>query len=133
MYQPLAIAVFTGLAVPMPLVLSVIPVPDARLMGGVGARSNPRIAGIRGTADRGAGTMRILLIEDDLEAAAYLVKGLTETSHVVDHAGDGEQGLRLALAGHYDVVVVDRMLPGLDGLSVVRTRRAEGQDTPHCC
>jgi two-component system OmpR family response regulator len=76
------------------------------------------------------GTMRILLIEDDLEAAAYLVRGLTESGHVVEHAGDGEEGLRLALAGHHDVLVVDRMLPGRDGLSVVRVLRAGGRDTP---
>jgi two-component system, OmpR family, response regulator len=74
--------------------------------------------------------MRILLIEDDIEAAAYLMKGLTESGHVVDHAGDGEEGLRLALAGHHDVLVVDRMLPGRDGLSVVRMLRAGGRDTP---
>lgn len=74
--------------------------------------------------------MRILLIEDDREAAAYLAKGLTESGHVIDHAADGEDGLHLALTGQYDVLVVDRMLPGRDGLAVVRMLRADGRDTP---
>lgn len=74
--------------------------------------------------------MRILLIEDDREAAAYLAKGLGESGHVVDHAADGEDGLHLALTGQYDVLVVDRMLPGRDGLAVVRMLRADGRDTP---
>ncbi len=74
--------------------------------------------------------MRILLIEDDREAAAYLVKGLGESGHVVDHAADGEDGLHLALTGDYDVLVLDRMLPGRDGLAVVRMLRADGRDTP---
>ncbi len=56
-------------------------------------------------------TMRILLIEDDRQAAHYLVKGLHECGHVVDHAGDGEDGLHLALTGRYDVIVADRLLP----------------------
>lgn len=74
--------------------------------------------------------MRILLIEDDRQAAAYLVKGLTETGHVVDHAANGEDGLHLALTGHYEALIVDRMLPKRDGLTVVRMLRADGRDTP---
>jgi two-component system, OmpR family, response regulator len=74
--------------------------------------------------------MHILLIEDDSQAAAYLVKGLTESGHVVDHAADGEDGLHLALTGHYDALIVDRMLPKRDGLAVVRMLRAGGWDTP---
>ena len=68
--------------------------------------------------------MRILAIEDDAAAAGYLVKGLSESGHVVDHAGDGETGLGMALSAPYDVLIVDRMLPGLDGLSLVQRIRA---------
>jgi len=74
--------------------------------------------------------MRILVIEDDLEAAAYLVRGLRESGHIVDHAGDGEEGLLLGLSSPYDVMIVDRMLPKRDGLSVVTTLRSEGVATP---
>ncbi len=74
--------------------------------------------------------MHILLIEDDSEAAAYLVTGLTESGHVVDHAADGEDGLHMALSGNYDVLIVDRMLPKRDGLSIIRMLRADGRNTP---
>lgn len=74
--------------------------------------------------------MRILLIEDDREAAAYLVKALKEAGHVADHAADGEDGWHLAETGGYDVLVVDRMLPKRDGLSIVEGLRRDGRDTP---
>lgn len=74
--------------------------------------------------------MRILLIEDDKETVRYLVKALAESGHAADSAEDGEQGLAQARESHYDVLVVDRMLPERDGLSVVRTLRAEGIRTP---
>lgn len=74
--------------------------------------------------------MRLLLIEDDRDAADYLRKAFREAGHVVDHAGDGEEGLALALDGHYDVLVVDRMLPRRDGLSVVSELRQRGEATP---
>ena len=74
--------------------------------------------------------MHILLIEDDVLAAEYLVKGLGECGHVVDHAADGKIGLNLALNGHYDVIVVDRMLPERDGLSIIRMLRADHNPTP---
>ena len=74
--------------------------------------------------------MRILLIEDDPETSRFVRKGLGEAGHVVDHAGDGRQGLLLALDADHDALVVDRMLPGLDGLSIVRSLRAAGRDTP---
>lgn len=74
--------------------------------------------------------MHILLIEDDREAAAYLGKGLVESGHIVDHAPDGEDGLHMAVTVRYDVMVVDRMLPGRDGLSVIRMLRAGGDATP---
>jgi two-component system OmpR family response regulator len=74
--------------------------------------------------------MRILLIEDDKEAAAYLMKALREAGHVPDHAADGEAGADLAGNGSYDVLVVDRMLPKRDGLSIIEDLRGHGDDTP---
>ncbi|WP_029009808.1 response regulator transcription factor [Azospirillum halopraeferens] len=74
--------------------------------------------------------MKVLVIEDDARAAAYLAKGLKEAGHVVDVANDGKEGLFLAGAEHYDVLIVDRMLPGRDGLSLVEILRATGNDTP---
>jgi two-component system OmpR family response regulator len=74
--------------------------------------------------------MRILVIEDDPGVAGFVVGGLRESGHTVDHASNGQDGLEQASAGSYDVLVVDRMLPGLDGLSILRTLRAAGDDTP---
>src|SRR5262247_574504 len=74
--------------------------------------------------------MRLLIVEDDRDAADYLVKAFREVGHVADHAADGEDGLAMALDGQYDVLIVDRMLPKRDGLSVIGTLRAEGIDTP---
>jgi two-component system OmpR family response regulator len=74
--------------------------------------------------------MRILVIEDDAEAAAFLAKGLREAGHVVDHATDGEAGLNMAEAGDYDAYVIDRMLPKLDGVSLLSRRRDNGDETP---
>ena len=75
-------------------------------------------------------SMRILVIEDDREAASWLLKGLEESGHVADLAGDGEDGLALAREAIHDVLIVDRMLPKLDGLSLIKTIRAEGIKTP---
>jgi two-component system OmpR family response regulator len=74
--------------------------------------------------------MRLLIIEDDHESADYLVKAFREVGHVADRAGDGEEGLALAENGGYDVLVVDRMLPRRDGLSVIGALRAGGNQTP---
>ena len=74
--------------------------------------------------------MRILLIEDDPETSRFIRKGLEEAGHVVDHAGDGREGLLLAFDAEHDAIVVDRMLPGLDGLSIVRSLRAAKRSTP---
>ena len=74
--------------------------------------------------------MRLLIVEDDRDAAAYLVKGLKESGHVVDHARDGVEGLALARAQSYDVAIVDRMLPRLDGLGLVQKMREEGNQVP---
>lgn len=78
--------------------------------------------------ERGGGTMKVLVLEDDAETAAYVLRGLRE--HVVDHAADGREGLLMAGSGDYEVLVVDRMLPGLDGLGVVRTLRGAGVRAP---
>jgi two-component system, OmpR family, response regulator len=78
----------------------------------------------------GNGEMKILLIEDDKEAAEYLVKALSESGYVVDHAAEGRDGLFMATSGAYDALVVDRMLPGMDGLSIVAALRAAEIRTP---
>src|SRR5882762_2521674 len=74
--------------------------------------------------------MRLLIIEDDRDAADYLVKAFREVGHVADWAPDGEDGLALATDGAYDVMIVDRMLPKLDGLSVISALRAKSVETP---
>ncbi|MPZ54992.1 MAG: response regulator [Rhizobiales bacterium] len=74
--------------------------------------------------------MRLLIIEDDRDAAEYLAKAFREVGHVADLATDGEDGLGLAQAGQYDVLIVDRMLPKRDGLSVIAALRTEGNETP---
>ena len=74
--------------------------------------------------------MKILLIEDDRETADFVINGLHEHGHVVDHASNGRDGLFLAAGEAYDVMVVDRMLPGLDGLGIVKTIRGARVRTP---
>ncbi len=74
--------------------------------------------------------MHILLIEDDKEAAAYLLKALREAGHNPDHAADGDAGASMAMDGVYDVLVVDRMLPKRDGLSIIEQLRTKGDQTP---
>ena len=74
--------------------------------------------------------MRILVVEDDKDAASWLVKGLKESGHIVDHASEGEQGLGMASEGVYDVLIVDRMLPKLDGLMLIRSLRDQGSKVP---
>jgi two-component system OmpR family response regulator len=74
--------------------------------------------------------MRILIIEDDREAASYLVKAFREAGHVADHAADGLDGYAMAEEGGYDVLIVDRMLPKLDGLSLIRSLREQRVETP---
>lgn len=74
--------------------------------------------------------MRLLIIEDDRDAADYLVRAFRETGHVADHAADGEEGLAMALDGDYNVLIVDRMLPKRDGLSVIGELRAKKVETP---
>lgn len=74
--------------------------------------------------------MKLLLIEDDQETADYIVGGMEEAGHTVDHAANGRDGLFLAAGEPYDVMIVDRMLPGLDGLGLVKTIRSAAVRTP---
>ncbi len=74
--------------------------------------------------------MKFLLIEDDERTAKFIVRGLSEHGHVSDHAADGKDGLFLAMSESYDALIVDRMLPGVDGLTIVRTMRAANNHTP---
>ncbi len=74
--------------------------------------------------------MRLLIVEDDDRSGGYLVRGLSESGHIADRATDGETGLALALEDIYDVLVVDRRLPALDGISLVERLRKQGIATP---
>lgn len=74
--------------------------------------------------------MKLLLVEDDKEAAAYLRRALSEAGHTIDHAASGREGLLLAAGETYDVIVLDRMVPEIDGLAILRTIRASGVKTP---
>lgn len=74
--------------------------------------------------------MRVLLIEDDQETADYIRRGLTELGHGVDHAKDGHEGLMMATGGDHDVLVIDRMLPKLDGIRLLKVLREGGTKTP---
>lgn len=74
--------------------------------------------------------MRILVIEDDTEMAGYIAKGLRQAGYFVDVVEEGSDGLFQAIREPYDLAIVDRMLPGLDGLSVVKALRSAGKQTP---
>ena len=74
--------------------------------------------------------MRILIVEDDLEAAEVMDRGLTEAGHECVRASDGEAGLSAAQAGEFDVMIIDRMMPRMDGVSMVQALRREGDQTP---
>ncbi len=74
--------------------------------------------------------MRILIIEDDAEVSAYLVKGFRENGHVVDAATNGRDGLFMATTETYDLLIIDRMMPELDGLTLIKTLRGAGNHTP---
>ncbi|HWA21872.1 MAG TPA: response regulator transcription factor [Caulobacterales bacterium] len=73
---------------------------------------------------------RILVIEDDDSTRDYVVKGLREAGFVVDSSAQGNEGLYMATTGPFDAIVLDRSLPGLDGLSVLKALRAAGDQTP---
>ncbi|MBT7516389.1 MAG: response regulator, partial [Acidiferrobacteraceae bacterium] len=74
--------------------------------------------------------LRILLIEDDPEAARYVSRGLREAGHLADTADNGPDGLALAASESYDLLVIDRMLPAMDGLSVIANLRDLDNHTP---
>ncbi len=74
--------------------------------------------------------MRVLIVEDDRETRDFLVQGLTESGHIVDSAENGKDGLFLAIDQDFDVLVVDRMMPQVDGLSLVETLRESDKQTP---
>ena len=74
--------------------------------------------------------MRILIVEDDTQTADFICQGLRQNGHTVDHADNGEDGLHLALTEEYDVLVLDRMLPKRDGLSIIKQLRDKGITTP---
>ena len=73
---------------------------------------------------------KILLVEDDLTTVDFILKGLAEHGHVGDHSGNGRDGLFMATDGGYDAIILDRMLPGMDGMAVLGALRAAGIETP---
>lgn len=74
--------------------------------------------------------MRILIVEDDTPTAQFIERGLQELGHVVDHVNNGKDGVIYALENTYDLAVIDRMLPGLDGVSIVKSLRGSGSSLP---
>jgi two-component system OmpR family response regulator len=74
--------------------------------------------------------MRVLIIEDDQQIASFVTKGLKQAGFAVDHISDGEEGLQMAELNPYDVMVIDIMLPGLDGFSVIESLRSKGNTIP---
>lgn len=74
--------------------------------------------------------MKLLLIEDDIESAKYLIKGLREQGYVIDHCDNGKEGLFLAASEKYDAMIIDRMVPEVDGITIIQTLRASGNQTP---
>ena len=74
--------------------------------------------------------MRLLVVEDDATTGEYIARGLREEGHVVDLVADGRAGLIAATSGSHDVLIVDRMLPEVDGLTLVKTLRGAGNRTP---
>ena len=74
--------------------------------------------------------MKVLVVEDDLRSSDFIQRGLRENGHVVDHAENGKDGLFLAASGKYDALVIDRMLPELDGLSIVKMLRSAENHVP---
>lgn len=73
---------------------------------------------------------RVLVVEDDADTAEYVLKGLREEGYTVEHVADGRDGLYLATSSNFDAIVMDRMVPGMDGLSAVKALRAAGVETP---
>jgi two-component system OmpR family response regulator len=80
--------------------------------------------------DPGGLTMRLLLVEDDLKTASFVLRGLKENGYAVDHVGDGESGLHMALSEPYDAAIIDVMLPKLDGLALIEQLRKKKNKLP---
>src|SRR5215510_14491326 len=93
-------------------------------------RAASPFAFLGGTRGNPEALMRVLVVEDDRETALFLQRSLKENGHVAEVAGDGELGLALAREGGWDVLIVDRMLPRLDGLTLIESLRREGARTP---
>ena len=74
--------------------------------------------------------LKILLIEDDRETADYVAKGLREEGHLITHVASGAEGLIRAMGNGFDLLIIDRMIPGIDGLNLVKSFRAAGHHTP---
>ena len=74
--------------------------------------------------------MRVLIVEDDREIAGFVEKGLTESGFAVDHVSDGIEGYQMASANDYDALIVDIMIPGIEGTELIRRLRARSVDTP---
>ena len=89
-------------------------------------------SGLRASAEfhRKKAGMKLLLIEDDERMAEFIRRGLKEHGHVADHAANGKDGLFLGASEKYDVMIIDRMLPGLDGLSILKMLRSTGNHVP---
>ncbi len=81
-------------------------------------------------SDRAIMSYKLLLVEDDATTADYIAKGLAEEGFTVDRAGDGRDGLFMATEASHDAIILDRMLPGMDGMAVLAALRAAGIDTP---
>jgi two-component system OmpR family response regulator len=97
----------------------------------VAADSSPNTGSSNAEAKAAAGArVRLLLIEDDLEAAEYLIKGLQENGYVVEHAADGHDGMHRAISSRYDAIIADRQLPHVDGLTIIGALRERGDRTP---
>ena len=79
---------------------------------------------------RGIKHMRVLIVEDDQQIASFITKGLKQAGFAVDHVLDGEEGLQMAKLNPYDVMVIDIMLPGLDGFSLIKSLRSKGNTAP---
>jgi DNA-binding response OmpR family regulator len=94
------------------------------ILGHDQSRAYPTSSGL------GEAIMRILLVEDDTNLAQFILKGLREEGYAVDSAADGEEGLHLAFTNPYDLIILDIMLPKLDGLTVCRNLRTSGKMTP---
>jgi two-component system OmpR family response regulator len=99
-------------------------------VGGADWQDPPKPGIIRQNVNPDNLLMRILIVEDDFEAGAFLARGLLNAGYEVEVADDGESGLERALSGDFSIVIVDRLLPRMDGLTMVEELRRQGRDLP---